>query len=82
MTMTSVPLPPPGFDELPVEEQIEYVQTLWDRVAAKPEDVPVPDWHQQVVRERLDAYGKSPNTGRPWSEVRDELLRKLRSQSG
>ena len=79
---TSVPLPPPGFDDLPVEERIEYVQTLWDRVAAKPEDVPVPDWHQQVVRERLEAYQKSPNVGCPWSEVRDALLRKLRSRTG
>lgn len=26
-----VPLPPPGFDALSVDEQIEYVQSLWDR---------------------------------------------------
>ena len=32
-----VPLPPPGFDELSVDEQIEYVQSLWERIAATPE---------------------------------------------
>jgi hypothetical protein len=26
--------PPPGFDELSVEEQIDYVQSLWNRIAA------------------------------------------------
>ena len=29
-----VPLPPPGFDDLSIEEQIECVQSLWDRIAA------------------------------------------------
>jgi hypothetical protein len=28
-----VPNPRPGFDELSVEEQIDYVQSLWDRIA-------------------------------------------------
>jgi putative addiction module component (TIGR02574 family) len=78
---TSVPLPPPGFDELPIDERVEYVQTLWDRIAARPEDLPVPDWHLEVVRDRLAEYRGSPTTGRPWSVVRDELLRKLRSRT-
>jgi len=75
---TSVPLPPPGFDELPIDERVEYVQTLWDRIAAKPVDLPVPDWHLDVVRERLAEYQRSPKKGRPWAAVRDELLSKLR----
>ena len=40
---TLVPLPPPGFDELPVDEKIDYLQSLWDRIAATPETVPVPE---------------------------------------
>jgi putative addiction module component (TIGR02574 family) len=79
---SNLELPPPGFDDLAVEERIEYGQILWDRISAKPEDVPVPDWHRQVVRERLASYQRAPEDGRPWSEVRDALLRKLRSRSG
>jgi putative addiction module component (TIGR02574 family) len=78
---SNLELPPPGFDDLPVEERIEYVQILWDRISAKPGDVPVPDWHRQVVRDRIASYQRSPEDGRPWSEVRDALLRKLRSRS-
>ena len=29
-----VPLPPPGFDDLSVDEKIDYLQSLWDRIAA------------------------------------------------
>jgi len=43
----ALPLPPPGFDALTVDEQIDYLQSLWDRIAAKPEQVPVPDWHEK-----------------------------------
>ena len=36
-----VPLPPPGFDDLSIDEQIEYVQSFWDLIAATPKQVPV-----------------------------------------
>jgi putative addiction module component (TIGR02574 family) len=60
------PLPPPGFDDLSVEEQIEYVSSLWDRIASQPETVPVPDWHWKIIEERLAAHevpGKRADVG-------------------
>ncbi|MEQ9319869.1 MAG: addiction module protein [Polyangiaceae bacterium] len=69
----SVQLPPPGFDELSVEEQLEYLDALWDRIAADPERVPVPDWHRALIKERL----ASGSPSRPWSEVRRDIEEKL-----
>jgi hypothetical protein len=31
------PTPPQGFDDLSVDEQIDFVQSLWDRIAATSE---------------------------------------------
>lgn len=73
----SLPLPPPGFDDLPVVDQIDYVQFLWDRIVANPEKVPVPDWHLQILEERI-AEGIKGGEGRKWQEVRDELKSSLR----
>jgi putative addiction module component (TIGR02574 family) len=73
----ALPIPPPGFDELSLDEKLDYVQSLWDRIAAQPQDVPVPDWHREVLNERLEAYRADPNAGRPWEEVRNELQDKL-----
>jgi putative addiction module component (TIGR02574 family) len=75
-----VPTPPPGFDELSVEEQIDFVQSLWDRIAATPEQVPVPEWHRQIIRERLEAYNANPAAGRLWTDVRTDIKRKLRDR--
>lgn len=72
-----VPIPPPGFDDLPVEEQIDYVQYLWDRIAAHPDQIPVPQWHQEVLNERLKDYEANPEAGESWDVVRERLRNKL-----
>ena len=68
-------VPPPGFDELNIDEQIEYVQALWDRIAAKEDRVPIPDWHREILDDRLADLQANPNASRPWEEVRAELLK-------
>jgi hypothetical protein len=35
-----VPLPPPGFDDLSVDEKIDYVQSLWDESRLHPRRFP------------------------------------------
>lgn len=74
--------PPPGFEQLTAEEKIAYVQALWDLIAAKPEDVPVPDWHQAIIDERLAEARSSTAPVKPWSEVRAELQARLRAAHG
>jgi putative addiction module component (TIGR02574 family) len=68
----SVPNPPPGFESLSVREKIEYVESLWESILDRAE-LPIPDWHRELIRERLDAYRADPSKCRPWSEVRAEL---------
>ncbi len=46
-----VQFPPPGFDELSIEEKIDYV-------TAPPDKVPVPEWHQEILAERLAQYSE------------------------
>lgn len=72
-------LPPAGFDELSPDEKLEYIQALWDRFAEHPEDVPVPGWHREIVAERLAAYRRGELSARAWSEIREELLDRLRA---
>ncbi len=73
----TLPIPPPGFDELPVEEKLLYVEALWDWITAAPEEVGVPDWHRQLLSERLADYRNDRKAGRSWREVREELLGEL-----
>ena len=51
-----------------------------DRFPASPDEVRVPDWHRQVVADRLKAYKADPSEGKPWEEVRNEILARLRQR--
>ena len=76
----TLPLPPPGFDDLSIDEKLDYVQSLWDRISAHPDEIPVPDWHRRVIDDRLAAHRADPTAAVPWEEVREDLLEKLRNR--
>ncbi len=65
----TIPLPPPGFDALSVEEQIDYVQSLWDHIAARPEQVLSPEWHHDILTERLKTYESDQDKGKDLDET-------------
>ncbi len=67
---------PAGFDDLPKAEQIRYVQALWDRIAEKPGEIPVPESHLELVEERLAEYRRAPGRAQPASDVLDRLGKK------
>ena len=51
------------------------------RMSARPEDIPVPDWQRDLVRERLAAHERSEGVRVAWSEVRQEAEALLRKSS-
>jgi len=71
---------PPEFESLSVEERICYVQDLWDYITSDSLSIPVAEEHKHILDERLSDYRKNPDSGRPWEEVREELLGKLRER--
>lgn len=68
-----LPFPPSGFDELSADEKIVYVQALWDRIGASHGDELIPDWHLEIVRERLAEHRAHPEAVIPLEEFRDEM---------
>jgi putative addiction module component (TIGR02574 family) len=72
-----IPLPPPGFDDLSVDEKIDYLQSLWDRIAATPETVAVPEWHREIIDERVKELEANPDAGDDWEIVQQRLRNKF-----
>jgi len=67
------PIPPPGFDDLTPEDKVRYVGSLWDRIVADQDRLPISDAQRALVRERLAAHLANPGAARPWSEVRRDI---------
>jgi hypothetical protein len=68
----AIPMPPPGFSQLSVDEQCEYVEALWDYIVSRGSDVAIPEWHDKVISERMKRYG-STREGNTWDEFEREL---------
>lgn len=73
-------LPPPGFEDLSVDEQIDYVQSLWNVIAARPGKVPIPGWHEEILDARLAEYRQDPEEGVSWEQFRSRLSKGTKSE--
>jgi putative addiction module component (TIGR02574 family) len=67
---------PPGFDDLSKADQIRYLQSLWDRIAALPSEIPVPESHLELAEKRLASYRRNPSRALPAGDVLDRLAKK------
>lgn len=67
---------PTGFSDLSKAEQIRYLQALWDRIAERPGEIPVPESHLEVAEERLAEYRRDPSRAQPARAVLDRLAKK------
>ena len=66
----------PRIDELlalPINRRLELMEALWDSLSATPELVPVPDWHREVLEQRLAEDDTDPSPGEDWSQVRRRI---------
>ncbi len=75
MQRTTIP-EPPGFAELSKAEQIRYLQELWDRIAERPGELPVPESHLELAGERLAEYRRDPTRARSAYDVIDRLAQR------
>lgn len=64
---------PPGFAQLSKGEQVRYLQDLWDRIAERPGELPVPESHLELAEERLAEYRRDPSHARSAYEIIDRL---------
>jgi putative addiction module component (TIGR02574 family) len=56
--------------KLPPEERLDFLGDVWDVIAQKPEDLPIPEWHVRELERRL---AEPSPTSIPWEQVRAKL---------
>jgi putative addiction module component (TIGR02574 family) len=63
--------------KLSVHEKIRLIEDLWNDVADKGSDLPVPNSHKQLLKARLAAHLKSPESAITVEEFRRRIARRL-----
>ena len=60
-------------DEMTIADKLAAIEQLWDNLCSKPEDVPSPSWHGEVLssREQRVVEGRARFAG--LDEVKDRV---------
>lgn len=60
---------------MPVAERLRLVEDLWDSIAEVPEAIELSDIQRAELDRRLDAYHENPDSGSPWNDVKERILK-------
>lgn len=64
---------PPELARMSSAEKLDLIGLLWRSIPE--EEVPIPEYHRQVIAERLAEFEADPDEGQSWEEVKAELER-------
>jgi putative addiction module component (TIGR02574 family) len=64
-------------DSLSVAEKLVLMERLWVDLSRRPADVPSPDWHGDVLAERLAAVRDGKTTFVDWDDAKKRLRDRL-----
>jgi hypothetical protein len=60
-------------DQMTVEEKLELVDLIWADICHNPEDIPMPAWHADVLREREQRLREGKAHFIDWDEAKRSL---------
>lgn len=58
---------------LPAKERLAIAEAIWESLVGTPDAIPVPEWHTELLAERLAAEKEDPRLGEPWPNVRRRI---------
>jgi putative addiction module component (TIGR02574 family) len=61
--------------ELPADERLGLVEAVWNSVVTYPTSMPLPDWHLDVLRQRMADDDAARDDGASWADVRAGIER-------
>ena len=66
---------PPSIRELSVTERLQLLEDIWDSILEDEAAPPLSESQRAEIDRRLEAYDANPGSGRPWTEVRERLMK-------
>ena len=64
-------------DQMTIEDKIKTMETLWDDLCRKAEDMPSPAWHGEILKEREERIKQGKEKFTDWEEAKTEIRESL-----
>ena len=62
-------------DALTVAEKVRLLEQVWQSLCSQPDSIASPEWHADVLMERLQKLLDGSATSIPWNEAKAQLQR-------
>ena len=62
-------------ERMSLEERLQTMELLWSSIARTPEAVDSPDWHKEVLAERLAKVERGEGEFLSLAQLKDRLLK-------
>ncbi|HET9136280.1 MAG TPA: addiction module protein [Candidatus Kapabacteria bacterium] len=66
-------------EEMTVDERVELAIALWNSVHDEVGAVPLHDWQEKILKERLAYSLAHPTAAQPWREVMERIEDRVRN---
>ena len=64
-------------ERMTLEEKLRAMEALWDDLCRREEDVPVPQWHKDILDERERAIAEGRAKFVDWETAKKRISEKL-----
>jgi putative addiction module component (TIGR02574 family) len=58
---------------LPLLDQLQLVEDLWDHIAASQEPLPIPEWQKDELDRRKRNFEANPDSGIRWEDAKNQI---------
>ena len=65
--------------ELPVAEKLLLMEKLWDALRVQADSSVTPDWHKDVLAERLRRLDNGSEPVTPWAEAKERIRAQVKA---
>jgi putative addiction module component (TIGR02574 family) len=66
-----------SLENMSVAEKLALMERLWDDLSRQPENVPSPQWHGDVLAERIAAVRDGRTMFVSWNDAKQRLRERL-----
>jgi hypothetical protein len=66
-----------NFEQMSVSEKLRMMELLWDDLCRTESDIPSPQWHENVLRERENMVRDGSDEFIDWDQAKKEMRKKI-----
>jgi len=64
--------------QMPLPEKLALLESLWSELAAEPDQIEIPQWHKDILDERMRAAENGTAELIAWDTAKEQIQKMIR----